>query len=190
MKLWDIKASGYDRFRRLPFFHWILEKEIEALQSLIHPIPDRYEFVIDLGIGVGSTLGIFPNDILIIGLDHSFKMIRRSLKYREAIIGVVGSVNHLPFRKNCTPLVTAIGLSEYIRDKSKFIGEINRVLKKEGYVLTTISPPSFLNRLRNLLGNRVYLVEPESWKKLLQSHGWTYLGERKTLLQRQYLHRF
>lgn len=187
MKLWDIKASLYHYFRRLLLFRRILEREIKALQSLVHLIPKRYPCVIDLGTGAGSTLGIYSDDVLIIGMDRSLNMVQRASKYRDNFISVVGSADHLPFRKSCAPIISAIGLSEYIRDKKHLIHEIQSVLRKNGYILITISPPSFLNRMRNLLGNRIYPIAPKQWKTMFMKAGWICRGERSTLLQRQYL---
>ena len=165
----------------------MLDSELANLQSLVRSVPERYQFVVDLGTGAGSTLGIFPEDVPIIGLDLSLNMIQKTSEHRKGFIGVVGSACHLPFRTNCASMISAIGITEYLRDKKSLMDEIKRVLKIGGWLLTTISPPSFLNRLRNLLGNRIYPIRIEQWKEMLNKEGWICLGERSSLLQKQYL---
>jgi ubiquinone/menaquinone biosynthesis C-methylase UbiE len=189
MKLWNVKAAVYFRFRRLPLFRRLLDSEIANLRSLLRAIPSPYQLVIDLGTGAGSTLDIFPDSVSIIGLDHSPNMSKNAVKNRHGLLGVIGSTHHLPFRKNCTSMVSAIGITEYLRDKENFVNEVQRILKNQGYVLITISQPSFLNKLRNLLGERIYPIDPERWKKMLNNAGWICLGEKSTLIQKQYLYR-
>jgi ubiquinone/menaquinone biosynthesis C-methylase UbiE len=187
MKLWDVKAFCYHRFRRLPFVRWILDEELANLRLLLHSIPRRYEFVIDLGTGVGSTLGIFPGNVPVIGMDFSLSMIQKVSEHRKRFIGVVGSIYHLPFRTNCAFLISSVGITEYLRDKKSLMDEMKRVIKKGGFVLITISPPSFLNRLRNLLGSRIHPIRTGQWEEMMNKEGWVCLGERSTLLQKQYL---
>ena len=189
MKLWDITAAIYFRFRRLPLFRRVLDSELANLRSLLQSIPEPYPFLIDLGTGAGSTLEIFPEDVPIIGLDHSLNMLKNAAKNRDGLSGLVGSTEHLPFRNDCVSIISAIGITEYLRDKETLINEIKRILKNEGYVLITISQPSFLNRVRNLLGNRIYPIDPECWKRMLCSAGWICLGEKTSLIQKQYLYR-
>jgi ubiquinone/menaquinone biosynthesis C-methylase UbiE len=189
MKLWNVKAAIYSRFRRLPLFHRLLDSEIANLQSLLYIVPAPYRLVIDLGTGAGSTLDIFPDSISIIGLDRSPNMLKNAVKNRNGLLGVVGSAGHLPFRKDCTSMVSAIGITEYLRDKENFVDEVQRILKNEGHVLITISHPSFLNRLRSLLGERIYPIDTERWKEMLSNAGWICLGEKGTLIQKQYLYR-
>ena len=175
MKLWDIKAFCYHRVRRLFVFRRMLEDEIRAQKSLMDTYPNRHDFVLDLGCGTGCSLQVFPDDVPVIGMDHSLRMVRRAFRYRKGFAGVVGSADHLPFKKNCTTMISAVGLIEYLKDKIIFIDEIHSVLKKSGTLLITVSPPSFLNKLRNLFGNRIYPVKPEHWKKTLVDKGWTCL---------------
>jgi ubiquinone/menaquinone biosynthesis C-methylase UbiE len=189
MKLWNIKAAAYFWTRRLSFFRCVLDNELANLRFLIQSIPEPYPFVIDLGTGAGSTLEIFPVHIPIIGLDRSFSMLKNAAKNRDGLSGLVGSAEHLPFRNDCVSIISAIGITEYLRDKETLINEIKRILKNEGYVLITISQPSFLNRLRNLLGNRIYPIDPECWKRMLCSAGWICVSEKGTLIQKQYLYR-
>lgn len=189
MKLWNIKAAIYFRFRRLFLVRRVLDREIANLQSLLCIVPKQYRLVIDLGTGAGSTLGIFPDSISIMGLDGSPNMLKNAVKNWNGLLGVVGSVYHLPFRKDCTSMVSAVGIAEYLRNKESFVNEIQRILKNKGYVLITISQPSFLNRLRNLLGERIYLIDPEQWKEVLSKAGCICLGEKSSLIQKQYLYR-
>lgn len=187
MRLWDIKARVYSGLRHLPLIRKILEKEKKGLQFLLDHFTHFPSLLLDIGIGAGDTLDVFPEFILIIGLDASLPMILQARKKRP-IYGVAGEASRLPFKSRCTEWVSAIGLTEYLKEPFAFLDEVDRILLPGGYFLMTISPPHFWNRLRSLLGHFLFLFNPCELEKEVARRGMMLLRKTKSGLQWQYLY--
>ncbi len=142
--------------------------------------------MLDIGTGTGMVQRIVSENTCIFGIDKSLKMIEKNVG-KNLFIKIVGEACHLPIKNNTFSLVSAIGLTEYISDKDLFLQEIKRVLLPEGYFLVTIAPPSPLNKIRNLLGNRIYAVKAEKWETLTGKKGFICIEQTQSLLQVQYL---
>ncbi|MCJ7813066.1 class I SAM-dependent methyltransferase, partial [bacterium] len=186
MHCWNLKAGLYHPIRSLPLLRNLLCKEIRNLKMLIEKVSFQSVPVLDVGTGIGSTLGIFPDRVQVIGLDHSYVMLRKSRK-RENVIGVVGDGNHLPFQKCGFSFISAIGFTEYLSDTTLFLDEINRIIRPDGHFLVTIAPPGLFNFLRNLLGHRIYPIRTEDWEAMVTRRGFACVGNCSTWLQDQYL---
>ena len=186
MTLWDFKASFYHFLRSFPPFGWILQDEMRKLRRLIQKVDGPLKIVLDMGTGAGSTLGMFPDAVRIVGVDRSFRMIRRARRMRE-IDAVVGEAHRLPVGSGTIPFVSTVGLTEYLQDMEGFVEEMGRVLRPGGYWLATVAPPNALNRLRNLLGHRVHVLRSEECERLFSGYGFFVVEEERSLLQRMYL---
>lgn len=103
------------------------------------------------------------------------------------MIPINGDAVFLPFRDHTFPVILAIGLTEYLADKTFFFQEIVRVLDPKGYFLVTISPPNTLNAIRNLLGSRIYPTGMDQWETAIDSTGFSVIDQKKSLIQMQYL---
>ncbi|MFH1941734.1 MAG: class I SAM-dependent methyltransferase [bacterium] len=187
MELWDFKASFYSLVRSLPPWRTILNGEKAALKRLIKGESIQPSVVLDVGTGAGSSLDVFRWDVSIIGLDRSFRMLKRVR--RGTFTGVTGDANRLPFRDGAVPFVAAVGLTEYLSDKEEFVAEMRRVLHRGGFLLVTIAPPVFWNALRNGCGNRVYPIRPENLGEMMDKWGFVPVGQDRTFMQMQYLYR-
>ena len=188
MSIWDLKAGGYDTWRHIPGIRWILEKEIRNLRFLFKLIPEIPDTIVDIGTGAGSTLGIFPDSIKVIGLDSSFEMIRQAIKQRK-VKGLVGDARRLPFKKQSIRFFSLVGVTEYIADHHNLLKEIENVLSPGGYFLTTVSPVGFFGWLRIGLGHTLRLVRREKWEKSIKQFPFECLGQRQSILQIQYLYK-
>lgn len=188
MDLWDIRAAFYSGVRALPIVRHIFEREIKKLKALMtreHLHPSQ---ILDVGTGVGSSLDVFPHSIPVIGVDRSHRMLRR-IRGREGLTCVVADGCVLPFRAGFISFVSAVGLTEYLPDKEKFIIEVKRILCPGGHFIVTVSPHGVLNALRNLCGSRVYPVGAEKCEAMMEGIGFACIGREKTLLQIQYIFR-
>lgn len=183
--LWDLKASFYDGMRRFPVIRRIHEGEIRSLRRMMHLHGESPPTILDAGIGTGTSLDAYPRTSLRIGLDLSLPMARRA--ERRGAVAVVGDVRRLPFRPRSLSFVTSVGVSEYIRDIDDYLEEIRRVIPPSGGALVTMAPPAFLNRLRFLLGHRLYLRGQEAWEAAVRRSGFRIVGRERTRLQRMYL---
>jgi len=157
------------------------------LQFLLEHFTRFPSFLLDIGTGAGDTLDVFPDSLSIIGLDSSLQMILQARKKRP-IDAVVGNTLWLPFKSKCVEWVSAIGLTEYLRDPFPFLDEICRILLPGGYFLVSISPPHFWNRLRNVLGHSLFLLNPCEWEREVALRGMVLLRKTKSGLQWQYLY--
>ncbi len=186
IQCWNLKAGLYHPIRSLPLLRNLLYYEIRNLKTLIKKVSFQPNPILDVGTGVGSTLGIFPDYIQIIGLDHSYAMLRGSRK-RENVIGVAGDGNHLPFQNRGFSFISAIGFTEYLSDTTLFLDEVNRIIRSDGHFLVTIAPPNLFNFLRNLLGHRIHPIRAKDWESMVIKRGFICVAKSKTWLQDQYL---
>jgi len=143
--------------------------------------------VLDIGTGTGSSLDILPEDSTLVGLDRSLEMIKR-VPSNKHLLCVAGDAYHLPFRIGNISFISAIGLTEYLRDKPAFLDEVKRVLSEGDHFLVTIARPSILSAFRNLLGARIYVIDFSDWEIIAKDKGFICLGHQKTMLQEQMIY--
>jgi ubiquinone/menaquinone biosynthesis C-methylase UbiE len=186
MRLWDIKATAYHGLRRIPGVGWILDQEKKNLRSLVSlagPLPG---LLVDAGTGAGSTLDVFPPGASVVGLDRSAAMLKRA-RARRDIPAAAADAMALPLRDRSVSFLSLIGVAEYLPDPGAFLLEAGRVLKPGGFLLLTVSPEGPLNRVRTLLGHRLFLARPGEWETRLAASGFTVKGKTRSLLQVQIL---
>lgn len=183
MTLWRIKAPLYSRARRLPPFSLILQQEIKQLARLLQQIDIPIHTHLDVGSGSGDSLGLFPDYETRVCVDASFAMLQQS----PAATKTLARVQCLPFATHTFDFVSAIGLLEYIADTEKFLAEVRRVLQPGGVFLFTSAPPHVANRMRLLLGERLYYLGENQVTMLLHNSGWALRGAGQSWMQQQWL---
>ena len=154
MTFWDLKAPLY-RWFRAPFpLNIIHNREQEMVLALLSHIPQAALAgpVLDLGCGVGES-PVYGSGITT-GMDKSPAMLRHASNRNRLLLA--GDAQSLPFREASLSVITAIGLSEYIRDLDGLYKECARCLAPGGYLLLTGSPPTWFTRLRAVGGNTIY----------------------------------
>ena len=164
----------------------IFEEECNSIKKLLNLIQKPPQRTLDLGTGIGDSLHLlnaFTNRIL---LDFSYDMISR-VNFRESDTCLVANVNILPFKKKNFDLITCIGVSEYILEKEILLRQIYQFLSPEGYSLITFSPPKAINKMRSLLGNRIYPIKGSTTHDLIAAQGFFLVRYVKTKMQSQYL---
>ena len=187
MDFWSIKAKFYSRFRTFILVRWILLRETRNLKKLLAQENLQPHLGIDIGIGSGTSLDTFPENMTVVGVDRSLDMMKR-IPSGRVLIRVVGDARELPFHNEGISFISAIGLTEYLMDKQTFLDEVKRILSNRGYFLVTIARPNILNVLRHLLGNRIHTIDFIVWERMTQNRGFICLGHEKTLLQEQFLY--
>jgi SAM-dependent methyltransferase len=182
--LWKIKSPVYYFLRSIPGIAWILSHEKNNLAVLIadEDIPCQ---VLDIGTGAGSTLDIFPEPVQVIALDSSVDMLNRAASRCPGIIPVVGCAEALPFKRSSLQFISCIGVTEYLPDPEAVADQLNSVMMESGRLLTTLAPDSIFNRLRSMLGHRIYLNEGAFSEAF--SRGFSIKSECRTWLQKQVL---
>ncbi|NQT27358.1 methyltransferase domain-containing protein [candidate division KSB1 bacterium] len=187
MNLWDLKAGLYHAARCMPLIRKILDREIENLKLLLDEAGIHPEEVLDIGIGSGSSWIIFRESVAGFGIDQSHAMLGQAQKRISGLNPVVASALHLPITEGRLQFVSVIGLAEYIRDKAGLLDESIRILKPGGWLLITIPTGGVMNRLRNLLGNPLYIKGQTEWESMLEARSLHVVGKKRSLLQIQYL---
>lgn len=184
MNLWNVQSSFYNFLRSLPGIRTFYQKEINNCKTLLGKIK-LPETVLDLGTGTGSSLSIFPPKIQIC-LDSSLPMLQK-IRGNEGYLKINGDASLLPIKKASVSFISAIGLTEYIKNKSECLKQINTCLTPNGFLLITISHPCFLNKLRNLTGHPIHTISEADWERLLTQNGFKNCGKTPSPLQTQYL---
>jgi len=118
--------------------------------------------ILDIGCGKGIITNlirqVYPNSE-ITGLDYSLSAINYASKKFPSIDFIVSDANILPFKTNTFDLVIMNNIFEHIVSPISVILNVNKVLKKNGYLI--ISTPNRY-RLSSLLscltGNKVNLI--------------------------------
>lgn len=148
--------------------------------------PQKGGRVLDLGTGIGNVLKLIPQKVSAFPVDCSFEMVKKAKKNINSNF-VVGDALTLPFRSSVFGLGFAIGIFEYIKDREGFFREFSRVIRPHGLAIITSSPNTILTAMRNLLGHRVYPIDPEEFNERAHQAGFITIRQSKTLLQNQYL---
>jgi ubiquinone/menaquinone biosynthesis C-methylase UbiE len=143
--------------------------------------------VLDIGCGAGSSLDIYSPSVYIVAVDRSVAMLKKARRIRKDIQPVVADAHALPIRTAGIPFCSIIGVTEYLPFKLKFMAEIRRILPCSGKCLITAARPSFFNRLRNLLGHRIYLSSSAEWSNYFKQNEFKIIEIRSVWLQLQWL---
>jgi SAM-dependent methyltransferase len=184
---WDVKSGVYHALRRLPIVRRFLDAEATNLVSLLAQADVRPGRVLDLGSGAGSTLGILPKAILRVCSDKSKGMVKHLKAADPEAIVVRTDASSLPFCGLSFDFISAVGLTEYLKDKTVFLAEVRRVLERGGIFIVTVSPPGLASFLRQAHGLRIFPVDQDEWEKLVMSAGFSIIAKKKSLIQHQYI---
>ena len=112
-------------------------------------------FMLDLGCGWGFwTKKLEPNCKFVIGLDTRDIFPRSKLSRKLTFILADG--RNLPFRDESFEGVTLFEVLEHAYNDLEFLREINRVLKKEGFLfLSTPNKERLFHQIRKIVGKPV-----------------------------------
>jgi 2-polyprenyl-3-methyl-5-hydroxy-6-metoxy-1,4-benzoquinol methylase len=108
--------------------------------------------ILDLGCGEGRLvrrLSEYPHVTRTLGIDVSSEAIKLALqknKTPKTEFAVTAS-NNLPCGKDCFDLVASTDVMEHLLDVECTLMEINRVLKKDGFLFITTTDFNFLKKL-------------------------------------------
>jgi len=186
MSVWDLKAGLYYHFRSLWPFSQILNKENANVRALLSGLEFDNALVLDIGCGTGNVLGLLPEGTQAIGVDVSFKMLKKAHHYYKVPV-VQGDANSLPLKNKNADLIISVGLLEYQTDWIGFIKKLNSLIKNNGYLILTSSPAGVFTLLRYLLGTVVKSTLPVQVIKVARKQGLILIEHRHSLMQDQYI---
>lgn len=160
-----------------------LERMNQSHESLtlwaMNFLPETAEDVLDVGCGGGATLGRllkkYP-ETKVYGVDYSPEGVALSCKNNEKELGTrcfveEGSVLALPYEEASFDLITAFETIYFWEDYKKSLEEIKRVLKKNGIFLVCCEMSDPKNPKWEEALPHMTLHSGETWKTLLETHG-------------------
>lgn len=145
------------------FERWIWGKKKEIIKSFLRKI--KYSTVIDVGCGDGGLFPLLDSNTSYTGVDISptqLSYFKKSLpkKIKNMPHLIEEDISKLSFKDNTFNLLLACDVLEHVIDPIKVIGEIRRVVKKEGYIIFCIPTEEMLQLVR-LLTFRFPLRSPD-----------------------------
>jgi ubiquinone/menaquinone biosynthesis C-methylase UbiE len=187
VEVWDIKSGFYHALRKMPVVRKWLDAEVRNLAFLLGHADIRIGRSLDLGSGAGSTLDVLPKGMSIVCSDKSEGMARRLKTLNPQLSVVRLDAATLPFKDRSFDFVSAVGLTEYLKDKTYILTEVKRVLGRGGVFLVTVSPPGFTSLFRHAHGLRIFPMKQDDWEKQVLSAGFSIIARSESAIQHQYL---
>jgi ubiquinone/menaquinone biosynthesis C-methylase UbiE len=126
----DSLASGYD------LGMWPLE--VAVLRRMRRrAFPDVAGRVLEVGVGTGVNLPLYPPGATVVALDRSGPMLRRALRRptRARVFAVQADLHRLPFRDSAFDAVTGSLVFCSVARPERALGEVYRVLRPGGRLL-------------------------------------------------------
>jgi len=172
-----MKQYEYRRNYELEQKYWWfvgLRKIIKVLLDLSGGV-GREMRVLDVGCGTGALLNeLSAKADYVVGLDNSSEALDFCrLRGHENLVKADGAF--LPFGDEEFDLVTAIGVIEHISDDSRFLSELQRVLKKNGRLILMTSSFGFLWTQADVANDHKRRYYLRALEKKIHRHGFSTL---------------
>jgi ubiquinone/menaquinone biosynthesis C-methylase UbiE len=185
--LWNLKAKLYRSVRKSFPFNLILKSENKRLELLLCSLDIDGKKVVDLGTGTGNALQYLTDSNFVCGIDLTFSMLKVARQLYPGVELIQADALKLPVKTNAVEIVTAVGLSEYMRDIESLFKESYRLLKTNGYLIITFSPPGIWTGLRLLIGHSIFPRTLDELKKIAQNERFQLIENHRSLMQIQVL---
>lgn len=158
MEVEEIKKiySNYSNFYDLIFRKFFYPRQKHAIESLnLQP----GQKILDVGVGTGLSLDIYPPYCSVVGIDLSADMLRKAVKRvkkngYDHITLLEMDATHLAFPDNAFDYVIATFVISVVPDPIKVLAEMKRVNKKEGKIVIVnhfLSQNRFIARIEELI---------------------------------------
>jgi phosphatidylethanolamine/phosphatidyl-N-methylethanolamine N-methyltransferase len=139
MQISEIKKiyARYSRIYDYIFKRWFYPRQQHVITSLdIHP----GQRVLDVGVGTGFSLSLYPRHARIVGVDLSSQMLREAQKRiakqcLEHVTLMEMDAGYLAFPDNAFDFVIAAFVISVVPDPVRVIAEMKRVSKPEGRIV-------------------------------------------------------
>ncbi len=139
MKASEIKRiyASYSRFYDFIFKRWFYPRQRHAIQALNI---ERGQRVLDVGVGTGFSLPLYPRHTRVVGVDLSSKMLREAQKqvYQKGLSHVTlmeMDAGHLAFPDSTFDVVIVAFVISVVPDPLQVLAEVKRVSKPEGQIV-------------------------------------------------------
>lgn len=146
-----------------PIERWLWQRKKQNIKDMLGSI--SYAHVIDVGCGDGGLLELVQKDSWYTGVDisptqlASFRQVLKESK-RNHVRLVHSDVSKLPFPDQSFDLAFACDVLEHVLEPEKVLKEIQRVVKKDGFIIFSIPNESLL-QIGRLLTFRFPIRSPD-----------------------------
>lgn len=187
-KNYDKIAKIYHSFRteRYPqgwFYNELLE--MPTTLKLLGNVKGKK--ILDLGCGTGIYSKLLTKKgAKIKGIDISNKMIEIARKENSNVEFIVGGIEKLPYKNNEFDIVLSALVLEHVKNWSKILREVNRVLKKGGLFVFSIENP-VINATKGIrYHNKDFRIVKDYFKESLRISKWQMGGEVGGIYMKRY----
>ena len=139
MEMTEIKRiyAYYSRVYDFIFKRWLFPRQQQAIQALKISPGQR---ILDVGVGTGFSLPLYPQHAHVVGVDLSSKMLREAQKkvLQERLRHVAlmeMDASHLAFPDSTFDVVIVAFVISVVPDPLQVLAEIKRVSKPEGHII-------------------------------------------------------
>ncbi len=177
---------------RNPLVHWLFHKRLKTAQNFLHTVKPKT--LLDAGCGDGSFVKLMANDpalpdISITGFDINTKIVALSAELPKHSF-VVGSMNKTDFADESFDAVVTLDVLEHFENAATPICELRRVLKKDGYLITSEPVESWIYKsLRFLIkgtfseiegpGSSPHYHNARGIDRIVKENGFTRVASKK-----------
>lgn len=185
--LWHVKANFYRSLRKCFPFNLILKGENKKLETLLKSIDTKEKIILDLGTGTGNTLQFLDDTNVVFAIDSNFSMLQITQRLIPSAILIQADALKLPIKSNTIHIITAVGLSEYVRNIESLLKEISRALRENSFLIMTFSPKGVWTRLRLVLGHAIFPSSLNEIERIARKEKFQKLINNRSLMQEQLL---
>ncbi len=185
--LWNLKAKLYHKVRSRFPLNLILKRENQNLELMLRSLDIHNKKVMDLGTGIGNAIRHFKNSNIMFAIDFSFSMLHVARQIYPYVHFVQANALTVPLKANSMDCITAVGLTEYLKNLEPLFKEIYRLLKSKGFLILTFSPYGIWTRLRLLFGLPIYPRTLDELISIARNERFQHIKNSHSLMQRQVL---
>ncbi len=115
----------------------MLPLEVALLRRMRRAFSRMAGRLLEVGVGTGTNLPLYPPEAKVVALDFSAPMLRRAIRRptRASLQAVQADIHRLPFRDGAFDGVTGSLVFCSVADPEGALGEVYRVLRPRGRLL-------------------------------------------------------
>ncbi len=132
---------AYRRYAR--FYDFLFGAVFRPCRKAIvgHMVCEAGERILEVGVGTGLSLPLYPKDVLVTGIDISRDMLvqAQARKMRDGLDNVVQLLvmdgENMMFKDSCFDKVVAMHVVSVVPDPARLVDEMRRVCKPDGRIV-------------------------------------------------------
>ncbi len=160
--VYNIIVETYNNSRKNKTGNAYFFNELMEMPTTLKMIGDvKNKKVLDLGCGPGRYSKILSDKkAKVTGIDNSEKLIEVAQKEAPKANFILGDIEKLPFSNNQFDIVISTLVIGHLKDWNKVLKEVNRVLKKDGIFIFSITGPfSLIKEKQKYFFKRIWTVK-------------------------------